>query len=215
MAASDRVGLRQPPVRSCHVRRRSPRCADHRPAPRCHRRVRRSACGASCVDGPARLFRLIADESPSRRPTPPAKSRRCRARGRPGKTRRGPRWTTTAGRGAARLAWASLGMRLASSASRLEVVGPLRKPVGQVLRDLGGLGSPASRPVPTSGGQVGAVRDQRLPHHMPGRDRAEGACIVVEARRVVEAAGPGHRLPEPADALEGLSKNHQGGAETK
>jgi hypothetical protein len=45
---------------------------------------------------------------------------------------------------------------------------------------------------------------------VPGRDREEGAGVVVEADRVVEARRLGGLLAEAAHAL-GLSWNHQAG----
>ena len=82
--------------------------------------------------------------------------------------------------------------------SRSEFVGGLDEAVGEILGDLEGL----VLLEPVLGDQAGEEAAVDAPRHVvAGRDRQEGAGVVVEADGVVEAGGLGHRLAVAAHAL--------------
>ena len=89
----------------------------------------------------------------------------------------------------------------------VEPVGALDQAVGEVVGELGRLpvGEPVLGDQPREEGAVDPPGDI-----VPRRDRQEGAGVVVEADRVVEAGRLGGHLAEAAHAL-GLSWNHQAG----
>ena len=80
----------------------------------------------------------------------------------------------------------------------LELVGSLRQIIREIARDLARLVL-VEQMLHDEFGEVGAIDAPR--HIMPRRDLAEGARIVLEADRIIEAGCLGGELPEAPHAF--------------